>query len=159
MPRMMTSGNIALRPLCGPTPDIAISKGAHSSSNSISNLGSAAEGLMELAAEFFKRAEHYSLPNPAHCVKVKVEIMQRVEGGGGHLADDKKVPQIGSRKVPAGMTSAVRVGRGHVFRIPGIFDRKRPTAREELTVPCVPCGQHTIKEVYPARDAFNQVVR
>ncbi len=51
---------------------------------------------MELAAEFFKRAEHYSLPNPPHGVKVKVEIMQRVEGGSRHFADDKKVPQIGA---------------------------------------------------------------
>ena len=29
---------------------------------------------MELHAEFFKRAEHYSLPNPTHCVKVKVRL-------------------------------------------------------------------------------------
>ena len=34
--------------------------------------GSAGKGLMELQAEFFKRAEHYSLPNPPHGVKVKV---------------------------------------------------------------------------------------
>ena len=45
---------------------------------------------MELLAEFFKRAEHYSLPNPPHRVKVKVEVMQRVEGRGGHLAGDEK---------------------------------------------------------------------
>ena len=37
---------------------------------------SAGKGLMELQAEFFKRAEHYSLPNPPHRVKVKVQIMQ-----------------------------------------------------------------------------------
>src|SRR6476660_9384870 len=115
MPRMMTSGNIALRPLCGPAPDIAISKGAHSSSNSISNLRSAGEGLMELAAEFFKRAEHYSLPNPAHCVKVKVEIMQRVEGGGRHFADDEKMPEVRARKVPARVAAAVRIGRRKVL--------------------------------------------
>ena len=35
-------------------------------------LGSAREGLMELLAEFFKRAEHDSLSDPPHCVKVKV---------------------------------------------------------------------------------------
>ena len=63
-----------------------------------SDLGSAREGLMELAAEFFKRAEHYSLPNPPHRVKVKVEIMQRVEGGCRHFSDDKKVAEIGPEK-------------------------------------------------------------
>ena len=51
---------------------------------------------MELLAEFFKRAEHYSLPNPPHGVKVKVEIMQRVEGRGRHLAGDEKVAQVGA---------------------------------------------------------------
>ena len=95
---------------------------------------------MELAAEFFKRAEHYSLPNPAHCVKVKVEIMQRVEGSSGHLADDKKVTQIRPRKVPACVAAAVWVGGGHVFRIAGIFDREGPPAGEELAIAGVPSG-------------------
>jgi hypothetical protein len=66
---------------------------------------------MELAAEFFKRAEHYSLPNPPHRVKVKVEIMQRVEGSSGHLADDKQMPQIGTGEVSTRVATAVRIGR------------------------------------------------
>jgi hypothetical protein len=49
---------------------------------------------MELAAEFFKRAEHYSLPNPPHGVKVKVDIMQRVEGSGGHLSREEQMAQV-----------------------------------------------------------------
>jgi hypothetical protein len=51
---------------------------------------------MELAAEFFKRAEHYSLPNSPHGVKVKVQIMQRVEGRRRHFADDEQVPEVGT---------------------------------------------------------------
>ena len=46
---------------------------------------------MELAAEFFKRAEHYSLPNPPHGVKVKVQIMQRVKGGRVDFTREEKV--------------------------------------------------------------------
>jgi hypothetical protein len=65
---------------------------------------------MELAAEFFKRAEHYSLPNPPHRVKVKVEIMQRVEGGRRHLSDDKQVSQIGAGEVATGVAAAVGIG-------------------------------------------------
>src|SRR4029079_5564469 len=93
-----------------------------------SNLGSAREGLMELAAEFFKRAEHYSLPNPPHRVKVKVEIMQRVEGGGRHLSDDEKVPEIGARKVPAGIAGAVGIGRSHILGVASVLDHHRPAA-------------------------------
>jgi hypothetical protein len=48
--------------------------------------GSAGEGLMELLAEPFKRAEHDSLPDPAHQVKVKVEVMDAVQRRGRHLA-------------------------------------------------------------------------
>src|SRR4051812_45776418 len=105
-----------------------MNKGPDPTSNRISNLRSAGEGLMELAAESFKRAEHNSLPNPAHGVKVKVEVMQRVEGSRRHFADDEKVPEIGPRKVPARVAAAIRIGRRHVFRISGVFDRHRSRA-------------------------------
>jgi hypothetical protein len=51
---------------------------------------------MELLAEFFKRAEQYSLPNPPHSVKVKEEIMHRIQRGSGHFTRQEKVPEIGS---------------------------------------------------------------
>src|SRR6476620_11867543 len=102
---------------------------------------------MELAAEFFKRAEHYSLPNPAHCVKVKVEIMQRVEGSRGHLADDKKVAEIRAREVPAGVTRAIRIGRGHILGVARILDRDRPALGQQLAIASVPCRQHAVEEV------------
>src|SRR4029078_12495301 len=90
-----------------------------------SNLGWAREGLMELAAEFFKRAEHYSLPNPPHRVKVKVEIMQRVEGRSGHLADDKQVTQIRTRAMSARVAAAVGIGWQEVLGVAGILDGDR----------------------------------
>ena len=49
-------------------------------------LRSAGEGLMELLAELFKRAEHDSLPNPPHGVKVKVEVVDELQGRRRHLA-------------------------------------------------------------------------
>jgi hypothetical protein len=47
---------------------------------------------MELLAELFKRAEQYSLPNPPHRVKVKVEVMHCIQRGSGHFANHEKVP-------------------------------------------------------------------
>jgi hypothetical protein len=41
---------------------------------------------MKLLAEPFKRAEHDSLPDPPHGVKVKVEVVDRVERRPGHLS-------------------------------------------------------------------------
>jgi hypothetical protein len=40
---------------------------------------------MKLRAEFFERAEHDSLPDLTHQVKVKVEVMGGVERRGAHL--------------------------------------------------------------------------
>jgi hypothetical protein len=49
---------------------------------------------MELLAELFKRAEQYSLPDPPHGVKVKVEIMHRIQRGSGDLSRQEEVAQI-----------------------------------------------------------------
>src|SRR6185436_12665116 len=110
-------------------------------------LRSAGEGLTELLAKFFKRAEHYSLPNPPHGVKVKVEVVQRVEGGGGHLAGDEKVPEVGSRKMPAGVARALRIGRRDIFGVPRVLDDERPAAREELAVSRVARREHAVEQV------------
>ena len=113
---------------------------------------------MELAAEFFKRAEHYSLPNPPHRVKVKVEIMQRVEGRSGHLADDKQVAQIRTRAMSARVAAAVGIGWQEVLGVAGILDGDRAAAREQLSVSSISSGEHTIEQVDPPRDAFEEVV-
>jgi hypothetical protein len=50
---------------------------------------------MQRLPELFERAKRYSVPNPLHGVKVKVQIMQRVKGTSEDLAGDKQVAQIG----------------------------------------------------------------
>ena len=42
---------------------------------------------MELLAELFKRAEHDSLSDPPHRVKIKVEVVKRTQGRRSHLSD------------------------------------------------------------------------
>src|SRR5688572_32868408 len=86
----------------------------------------AREGLMELLAEFFKRAKRNSLSNPAHRVKVKVEVMQRVKGSRAHFAGDEKVAKVRARKVPARVAAALGIGRGEVLRVARVFDDQRP---------------------------------
>ena len=47
---------------------------------------------MQSLPELFERAKRYSVPNPSHGVKVKVEIMQRVKRAADDLAGEKKMP-------------------------------------------------------------------
>ena len=63
-----------------------------------------------------------------HGVKVKVQIVQRVEGGRAHLAGHEKMAQIGPGMAPAGRAPAVRVGRPVVLGVPGVLDRDGPVA-------------------------------
>ena len=65
--------------------------------------------------EFLQCAKHYSLSNSIHGVKVKVEIMQRVKGARGHFAGLKKMPQIGSGKVLAGIAGTLLVQGAQVL--------------------------------------------
>jgi hypothetical protein len=51
---------------------------------------------MERQPETFKPPKHYSVPNPANRVKVKVQVMQRVKGGGVDFPGLKKMPKIGA---------------------------------------------------------------
>src|SRR3989442_8470252 len=57
----------------------------------------------------------------------------------------------------AGVTAAPLVDRAIVLRIAGVLDVETSLAREKLTVPCVPRGQHAIEHVDAAGDAFDQV--
>ena len=42
--------------------------------------------------EICENSELNSLPNPAHGVKVEVQIMHRIQGAPGHLSTQKQVP-------------------------------------------------------------------
>src|SRR5690242_16385932 len=51
-------------------------------------------GAQKPPLPFIEGSELDSVPNPSHGVKVKVQVMQRVEGSGGHLAGLEKIAQI-----------------------------------------------------------------
>src|SRR5687768_7946606 len=112
---------------------------------------------MERMSKLFERAKRYSVPNPFHGVKVKVEIMQRVKGASTDLSGEKQMAKIGPGKVPARVASAGRIRRLVVFGEAGVLDADRALAREELAVSCVSCRQHTVEHVDPARHAFDEI--
>src|SRR4029079_4883133 len=95
-----------------------------------------------------------SLPNPPHRVKVKVEIMQRVEGRSGHLADDKQVAQIRTRAMSARVAAAVGIGWQEVLGVAGILDGDRAAAREQLSVSSISRREHTLAKGDTPRDAL-----
>jgi hypothetical protein len=51
---------------------------------------------MDGLSELFERAKRYSVPNPFHSVKVKVEIVQRVKRAPHDLARQEEMAQIGA---------------------------------------------------------------
>ena len=122
-------------------------------------LRSARVGLMELQAEFFKRAEHNSLPNPPHRVKVKVEVVDRVERGRRHLVRYIQMTQIRAGKVPARITTTAGIWRVKVLSITRVLDHQRSPRRQELSVARVPRRQHAVEHVDAARHAFDEIVR
>ena len=103
---------------------------------------------MELLPEHFKRTKHNSLPYPSHRVKVKVEIMQRVKGRGGHLVGQKKVPKIRPREAPARVALALRIWRPRILREARVLDDDASLAREQLAIASVARRQHAVEEVY-----------
>src|SRR3990170_390662 len=129
---MSTNGRMAVIWPASPRPDIASTNGSRV--NSILILRPAGESLTELLAELFKRAEHYSLPNPPHRVKVKVEVMQRVAGRCRHLAGHEKMTQIGPRKIPAGIAAALGIRGRQVLGVPCVLDHQRALAGQQLAV-------------------------
>jgi hypothetical protein len=70
---------------------------------------------MECDPETFKPPKRYTFPNPAEGVKVKVQVMQRVKGGGVHLVHHGQVPKIRPRKMAARVAAAGRIHRAVIL--------------------------------------------
>jgi hypothetical protein len=114
---------------------------------------------MERLPELFERAKRYSVPNPPHGVKVKVQIMQRVKGAGDDLAGDKNVPKVRPREVPTGVTPARWISGPVVLGKACILDVEDAFAGEELAIPGVARWHHAIEHVHASSDTFDEVER
>src|SRR5712691_6111449 len=113
--------------------------------------------LMERQPETFKPPEHYSVPNPPHGVKVKVEVMQRVKGCRVHLAGEEEMPQIRARGGAAGVAVACRIRRAVVLGVARVLDVDAALAGEELAVPAVARRQDAVEHVDAARHRLDQI--
>src|SRR6476659_10165216 len=107
---------------------------------------SAGEGLMKLLAEPFKRAEHNSLPNPPHRVKVKEEVVDRVERRTGHFARHIEVAEVGTAVPPAGIAATLGIRWTRVLGVTSVLDDNHALAGQELAVPGVAGGQDTVEQ-------------
>jgi hypothetical protein len=106
---------------------------------------------MEREPETFKPPEHYSVPNPSHGVKVKVEVMQRVKGRRRDFSGEKQMAEIGSAKRATGVTRTVGIDRPLVFGVARVLDVDAAGGGEELAVPRIAGGQDTVEHVDAAR--------
>src|SRR5579859_1225628 len=113
---------------------------------------------MKLRAEFFKRTETDSVPNPAHQVKVKVEVMETHQRSGGHFLRHVEMAQVGARKVRAGVAAAPGIRWLPVLGIARVLDDEDAVPRQQLPVPRVSSRQHAIEHVDAARNALDEVV-
>ena len=69
------------------------------------------------------------------------------------------MPQIGPRKVPAGVAAARRIDRAVVLGKLRVLDVERALAGEELAVPGVPGRQHAVEHVDAAGHGLDEVER
>ena len=77
---------------------------------------------MKPLSERFEAIEFNSLPDRPHGVKVKLDIVQCIQGRGGHLAGQVEMAQVGAGTGAAGVASARLVGGPVVLRPRRVLD-------------------------------------
>src|SRR4051812_3258639 len=69
-----------------------------------------------------KFAQQYSVPHPAHDVKVVLQVMSGCKRRVQNFARLKHVTQVGPRIVSTSVTGASRIKRGWIILIAGVLD-------------------------------------
>src|SRR5690606_14396797 len=115
--------------------------------------------LVELTPEGTEATGLNSLSNRLHGVKVKVQIMHRVQCRGAHFPGKEQVAQVGAGVTAAGRAAALGVGRQRVARVLCVPDHDRTAAREQLAVARVARREHAVEHIDAARNALDQVER
>src|SRR6476660_1576352 len=114
---------------------------------------------MERCPETFEPLKNYSVPNLFECVKVKVQVMQRVKGRRVDFAGPKKMTQVRPGTGPAGVAMAGRIRRPVVLRVPRILNIDGAFAGEQLSVSGIPGRQHAVEEIDTPRHGLHKVLR
>jgi hypothetical protein len=98
------------------------------------------------------------LPDLIENVKIIVEIMDRVEDGGGDLSAFEKVAEIGPAEVPAGVAGTGFVQGPPVLSVLDVLDGQPPPACKKRPVPGVSRREDAVKEVHPSIDSLQDVL-
>src|ERR1043166_8192940 len=102
---------------------------------------------MKRQPEALEPPEHYSVPNPLHGVKVKVQIMQRVKRRRADFAAHEKMAEIRATERPTRVAAAGGIGRPLVFGVARILDVEAALTGEQLPRSRVPGRQDAVEQV------------
>src|SRR5271154_959997 len=116
------------------------------------------EACLEVSAESSEIPKLDSLPNFAHGVKVKVDVVVGVQDRRQQLIRKIEMPQVSPRISPANGASAGLIQRPRIFGILRILDQHAPLRSEQATMPCAACRQHAIHHVHAESDVIRNLL-
>src|SRR5580658_1929516 len=106
------------------------------------------EACLEVSAESSEIPKLDSLPNFAHGVKVKVDIVVGVQDRRQQLIRKIEVTQVSPRIPPANRARTGLIERPRIFGILRILDQQAPLRSEQASMPRAACRQHAIHHVH-----------
>ena len=98
-------------------------------------------------------------PHPRHQIQIIMEIMNGVEMIAENLPTLVEMAQIGAGIVAAGIAGALRIQRGLVVPVAGIFDGNFAGRGEQRTVAGIAGGHHAVKHIDTPIDTLHQIFR
>jgi hypothetical protein len=104
--------------------------------------------------KFRERSKQQRLPDFAHPVNVKVEVMLGGQNSPEHLPRHQQVTYVTPRIARADRAITSRIKRGFIPRVLGILDDHFTLRGEYTAVPRIPRGQDAIEHVDSTRHAF-----
>src|SRR5580698_6903242 len=105
------------------------------------------EACLEVSAESSEIPKLDSLPNFAHGVKVKVDVVVGVQDRSQQLVRKIEMPQVSPRIAPANRARARLIKPSWILGILRVLYEHPPLRGEQATMPRAPRRQHAIHHV------------
>jgi hypothetical protein len=105
--------------------------------------------------KFRERSKQQRVPDFAHPVNVKVEVVLGGQNGPQHLPRKKQVAYVASRIALADRTLTSRIKRRFISRVLRVLDYHLPLRSEHTTVAGIPSWQDAIEHVDSSRHTFH----
>ena len=117
------------------------------------------EACLKVRAESFELSKTDSLPNLAHYVKVKVDVVVGVQDACKRLTRGIKVPQIRTRIPAANGALTFFVYGPLIVCVARILDEQASLRSEQTAMARAARGQHAIHHVYAECDVIRELLR